>query len=108
MDLRRELCRSHAELGRKIDCGAAAQAVAAARKTLVVLMLMMRQRFSGVVGVLFRARFGVSGTQMKRGLSIAARKRERQQHDQAAQYQGSFNCNEHVTPKGLKTSIIPA
>jgi hypothetical protein len=44
MDLRRELCRRDAELGRKIDGRAAAQTVAAARKSLVVLMLMLMMR----------------------------------------------------------------
>ena|SRR5438132_1107696 len=38
MDLRHEPCRSDTELGRKIDRGGAAQAVAAARKAVVVLM----------------------------------------------------------------------
>jgi hypothetical protein len=41
MDLRRELGRRDAEPGRKIDGGAAAEAVAAAPKPFVVLMLMM-------------------------------------------------------------------
>src|SRR5712692_322049 len=41
MDLRRKICRSDSELGRKIDRGGAAQAVAAARKAVVVLMLVM-------------------------------------------------------------------
>jgi hypothetical protein len=39
--------------------------------------------------VLFRARLAVSLIQMERSMGIAARKRERQQHDQAAQEQGS-------------------
>jgi hypothetical protein len=42
MDLRWKLCRSDAELGRKINGGAAAKTVATARKILVVPMLMMR------------------------------------------------------------------
>jgi hypothetical protein len=42
MDLRRELCRRDAKVRWKIDYRAAAQAVAAARKSVVVLMLMMR------------------------------------------------------------------
>ena len=33
----------------------------------------------------------VNGVQMKRGMGIAARKRERQQHDEAAQKQGSLH-----------------
>jgi hypothetical protein len=102
MDLRRELCRSDAKLVREIGGGAAAQAIATARKALVVLMLVMRRCFSGVVRVIFRAGLGVSVTQMKRSIGVAACKRQRQQHDQAAQEQGSLYCNEHVTPKGLK------
>ena len=42
MDPRRQLRWRYAELGRKIDGGATAQAVAAAPKPFVVLMLMMR------------------------------------------------------------------
>ena len=71
-------------------------------------MLMLGFGFPVVVGVLLRAGLGVSGIQMQRGMGIAARKRERQQHDQAAQDQGSLHGNEHVTPKGLKGSTIPA
>ena len=74
-----------------MDSRATAQAVAAARKCFVVLMLMVRRCFAAVVGVLFGARLGVSGGQMKRGMGIAARKCERQQHDQAAQEQGSLH-----------------
>ena len=91
MDLRGEFGRRDVELGRKIDGRAAAEAVAAARKSLVVPMLMMRRVFSGVMSVLFRARLAVSLIQMKRSMGIAARKRERQQHDQAAQEQGSLH-----------------
>jgi hypothetical protein len=90
MDLRGEFGRRDVELGRKIDGRAAAEAVAAARKSLVVPMLMMRQVFSAVMCVLFRARLPVSLIQMKRSMGIAARKRERQ-HDQAAQEQGSLH-----------------
>jgi hypothetical protein len=43
-DLRRELGRRDAGLGRKIDDRAAAHAVAAARKSLIVLMLMLMMR----------------------------------------------------------------
>jgi hypothetical protein len=42
MDLCGELCRGDPELGRKIDCGAAAKTVATACKAVVVLMLMVR------------------------------------------------------------------
>jgi predicted transcriptional regulator len=81
MDLRRELCRRDAKVRRKINYRAAAQAVAAARKSVVVLMLMMRRWFSAVMRVLFRAGLGVSIAQMEHGMRIAARKRERRQHD---------------------------
>jgi hypothetical protein len=89
MDLRGEFGRRDAEPERKIDGRAAAEAVAAARKSLVVPMLMMRRVFFTVVCVLFRTRLAVSLIQVKRSVGIAARKRERQQHDQAAQEQGS-------------------
>jgi hypothetical protein len=78
MDFCRKLCRRDAELGRKIDRRAAAQAVAAAGKCFVVLMVVVRRCFSAVVCVLFRARYGVSSSQMKDSVGIAARKRERQ------------------------------
>ena len=91
MDFCWKLCRRDTELGRKIDGRTAAQAVAAARKCFVVLMLMLRRCLSGVMRVLFRARLGMIGDQMKRGMGIAARKRERQQHDQTAQEQGSLH-----------------
>src|SRR5262249_44224530 len=57
----------------------------------VVPMLMVRRCFSAVVCVLFRARLGMSGGQMKRGMGITARKGERQQDDQATQEQGSLH-----------------
>jgi hypothetical protein len=88
MDLRRELCRAHAELRGKINSRAAAETVATVRETLVALMLMVRGVFSSMVGVLFRAGLGVNGAQMKHGVSIAARKCERQQQDQTAREQG--------------------
>jgi len=91
MDLRRKFGRRDAGIGRNIDGRAAAEAVAAAGKSLVVLMLMMRYAFSAVVRVLFRARLSVSGNQMKCGMGIAADESERQQHDEAAQEQGSLH-----------------
>ena len=91
-DLRREFGRRDGEFGRKIDGRAAAEAIAAAGKSFVVPMLVMRRALSGaVVPVLFRAKLAVSGIQMKRSMSVAARKCERQQHDQAAQKQGSLH-----------------
>ena len=91
MDLRRQFGRRDAEPGRKIDGRAAAEAVAAAGKSFVVRMLMERLCVSALVPMLFRARLAVNGVQMKRGMGIAARKRERQQHDEAAQEQGSLH-----------------
>ena len=91
MDLRRKFGRRDAGIGRNIDGRAAAEAVAAAGKSLVVLMLMMRQAFSAVVRVLLRARLSVSGNRMKRGMGIAADESERQQDDKAAQEQGSLH-----------------
>ena len=90
-DLRRQLGRRDAELGRKIDGRTAAEAVAAAGKSFVVRMLMERLCVSALVPMLFRARPAVSGIQMKGSMSVAARKCERQQHDQAAQKQGSLH-----------------
>ena len=88
-DLRRQFGRRDAEPGRKIDGRAAAEAVAAAGKSLVVRMLVERLCASALM--IFRARPAVSGIQMKRSMSVAARKCERQQHDQAAQKQGSLH-----------------
>jgi len=82
-DLRRQFCGRDAGVGGDISRGAAAEAITAARKVLFVPMLMGRC-FPVMVGVPFRARLGVSGAQMERGMGIAACKRERQQHDQAA------------------------
>jgi hypothetical protein len=64
MDLRGELCRSDAELRRETGARAAAQAVAAARKSMVVLILVVWRGFLAAVGVLFRERLGVSTAQM--------------------------------------------
>ena len=91
MDLRRQFGRRDAELGRKIDGRTAAEAVAAAGKSLVVRMLMERLCVSALVPMLFRARPAVSGIQMKRGMGIPADESQRQQHDQAAQKQGSLH-----------------
>jgi hypothetical protein len=81
---RREFRRSDVELGWKIGCGGAAQAVAAARKCLAGLMVGMGRGFSGVVGVLFRTGLGVSATQMQRSMGVAANKSQRQEDDQAS------------------------
>ena len=92
MKARQQIGRRHGERGRKINGDGATEAIAAAGKSFVVPMLVMRRALSGaVVPVLFRAKLAVSGIQMKRSMSVAARKCERQQHDQAAQKQGSLH-----------------
>jgi len=78
MELRREFGRRDAGIGRKINGRAAAEAIAAARKAIVVPVLVMRRGFSAVVRVLFGARLAVSGVQVKRSMGVAACKRERQ------------------------------
>ena len=90
MNARRQIGRRHGERGRKIHGGAAAEAVAAARKILVMAMLLGR-RFPVVVGMLLRAGLVVSAVQMKRGMGVAAGESERQQQNQAAQEQGSLH-----------------
>jgi hypothetical protein len=75
VDLRPELCRSDAELGRKIGCRSTAQAVAAARNSVAVPMLVMGWNFSGVVDVLFRAGLGMRSAQMQRSMGIAVGER---------------------------------
>ena len=84
MNPRREFCRSDAQLGWKKGWGGVAQAVAAARKWLAPLMLVMGRGFSGVVGVFFRRGFGMSATQMQRSVGVAASKSQRQEDDQAS------------------------
>jgi hypothetical protein len=85
MDLRGRFGRRDAELRRKIDGRAAAEAVAAAGKSLVVRMLMERLCCSAMVRMLFRARPAVSGIQMKRGMGVPADESQRQQRDKTAQ-----------------------
>jgi len=78
MELRRKFGRRDARIRRKINGRAAAEAIAAARKAIVVPVLVMRRGFSAVVRVLFGARLAVSGVQVKRSMGVAACKRERQ------------------------------
>jgi len=78
MDVRRQIGRHDAECGSKIGAGAAAQAIAAARKPLVVPMLVLRFGLAVVVSVFLRARLVVSGVQMKRSMGTAAGESERQ------------------------------
>jgi hypothetical protein len=81
--MRRQVGRRDTEDWRNINGRAAAEAVAAARKSVVMAMLMER-RFSVMVGMLFGAGLVVSAAQMKRGMGVAADESERQQQDQAA------------------------
>ena len=101
MDLRSQLCRSDGGLGRKKGCGSATQAVAAARRSVVVPMLVIRRGCSGVVDVLFRTGIQVSGNQMQRGVSIAVGKRQRQQQDQASDKQRSHKSRRPRSSRDL-------
>ena len=78
LDMRPQTGRRDTEDWRNIHGRAAAEAVAAARKSVVMAMLMER-RFAMVVGMLLRARLVVSVVQMKRSMGVAADKSERQQ-----------------------------
>jgi hypothetical protein len=71
MRLRRELGWRDTEDGRNVDGRAAAEAIAAAGKPVVVAMLMER-RFIVVVGMLLGAGLVVSAAEMKRGMGVAA------------------------------------
>jgi hypothetical protein len=87
MNVRRQIGRRDAEHGGNVDGRAAAEAIAAARKPVVMAMLMER-RFTVVAGMLLGARLVV---QMKRSMGVAAGKSERQQQDDAAQEQGPLH-----------------
>jgi hypothetical protein len=87
MGPRRQIGRRDTENWRNIHGGAAAEAVAAARKPVVMAMLMERC-LSVMVGMLLGAGLVVSAVQMKRGMGVAADESDRQQQDQAAQEQG--------------------
>src|SRR5215469_4234297 len=78
LDMRPQIGWRDTEDWRNIHGRAAAEAVAAARKSVVMAMLMER-RFTVVVGMLLRARLVVSVVQMKRRMGVAADKSERQQ-----------------------------
>jgi len=75
---RRQIGWRDPERGSKIDGGAAAEAVAAARKSVVMTMLMER-RFTVVVGILLGAGLVVSTVHIKRSMGVAADESERQQ-----------------------------
>jgi hypothetical protein len=90
MNVRRQIGRRDTEDRGNVDGRAAAEAVAAAGKPVVMAMLMER-RLPVVVGMLLRAGLLVSAAQMKRGMGVAADESERQQQDQAGQGQGSLH-----------------
>jgi len=90
MDPRRQIDRRDTERGSNIDSRAAAEAVAAARKSVVMTMLMER-RFCVMAGMLLGAGLVVSTVQMKRGMGVAANEGERQQQNQAAEEQKSLH-----------------
>lgn len=78
MDPRRQMSRRDSERGGKIHGRAAAEAVAAARKSVVVPVLVERH-LSVVLGTLLRAGLVVRAVQMKRSMGVAADESERQQ-----------------------------
>jgi hypothetical protein len=78
MDPRRQIGRRDTQDWRNIRGRAAAEAVAAARKS-VVMAVLMKRRFSVVVGMLLGAGLVVGTVQMKRSMGIAADESERQQ-----------------------------
>ena len=90
LDKRRQVGGRDTEGWRNIHGRAAAEAVAAARKPVVMAMLMKR-RFSVMVGMLLGAGLVVSAVHMKRSMGVAADESERQQQNQAAQEQGSLH-----------------
>jgi len=104
MNAGRQIGRREPERGGNVEGGAAAEAVATARKSLVVPMLMLRSGLALVVSMFLGARIVVSGVQMKRGMSVAAGESERQDHDQATQQAGIASRREHVPPKNRKPS----
>jgi hypothetical protein len=90
MHPRRQIGRRDTERGGKMHGRAAAEAVAAARKPVVMAMLMGRC-FPVMVSMLFGAGLVVRAAQMKRGMGVTADESERQQQNQAAQEQGSLH-----------------
>jgi hypothetical protein len=92
MDSRRQTGRRDTKRWSKIGGGVTAEAIAAARESLVMPMRMSRFGSTMMVGgVLFRARRVMSVAQMKRSIGVAADESERQEQDQAAQEQGSLH-----------------
>jgi hypothetical protein len=103
MDPRPQIGRRDAEDWRNTHGRAAAEAVATASEFVVMPMLIER-RFSVMVGMLLRAGLVVSIGQMKCGMGVAADESERQQHNQAAQEQGSLHS---ASTRLLKSSPKP-
>ena len=79
MDARPQVDGRDAERGRQIGGGGAAEAVAAAGKSLVMPMLVLRFGVPVMVGVLRGTGRAVSDVQMKRSMGVAAGESERQQ-----------------------------
>jgi len=78
LDMRPEIGRRDTEDWCNIHGRAATEAVAAARKSVVMAMLMER-RYTVVVGTLLGAGLVVSIVQMKRSMGVPADESERQQ-----------------------------
>ena len=74
----RQIGRRDSERGSNINGRAAAEAVAAARKS-VVMAVLMKRCLSVVVSMLLGAGLVVSIVQMKRGMGVAADESDRQQ-----------------------------
>ena len=73
-----QIGRCDTEDWRYVHSRAAAEAVAAARKSVVMAMLMER-RFSVMVCMLLGAELMVTTVRMKRSMGVAAHESERQQ-----------------------------
>ena len=87
MDPCRQIGRRDSENGSDVHGRTAAEAVTAAGK-LVVMVMLMKRRLSVMVGMLFGAGLVLRVIQMKRSVGVAAAESEREQEDQAAQGQG--------------------
>ena len=85
-----QIGRCDTEDWRYIHSRGAAEAVAAARKAVVMPMLM-KLCLSVMAGMFPGTGLVVSVVQMKRGMSVAADESDRQQQDQATQEQGSLH-----------------
>jgi hypothetical protein len=90
MDPCRQIGRRDTKCGSEIHGRATAEAVTAARK-IVVMAVLLERRLPVVVDMLLRTGLVVSAVQMKRGMGVAADKSKRQQQNQAAQEQGSLH-----------------